>query len=219
MTRSFPRIRWVALALVAPIATAAGCNYIGPAIFLIHGPTKTPAQYELDPERPTVVFVDDLSNRVPKRSLRLVIAQEAEKALLSEGALTDVIQAKDAMAAATADRYDKPMPVTEIGRSVKADVVIYASVEEFTLSADRQTFLPYARLRVKVIDAKDDTRLWPKEGDGYIIQVRANVKQGSAPTTLSAQSTVEDELAHMAGLDVARLFFKHEAQRSPQSLD
>jgi hypothetical protein len=200
-------------ALAALILAVAGCNIVGPAFVLVHGPEKIPAVYTLDPERPTVILVDDRSNRVPRRSLRLTLAQEAEKSLLKEKALKDMIGAQAALTAAGADKDGRPLSIAEIGRAVGAQVVIYATVDQFTLSPDGNSFLPTAQLRVKIIDAVNDKRIWPDDRGGYICTARLPIKGDTAPTTLNEQAKAEDELAQETGLALARLFFKHERPR------
>jgi type IV secretory pathway protease TraF len=214
MTRGRGWIRGVGAA--AALSLAAGCNIVGPAFVLVHGPEKVPAAHTLEPGRPTVVLIDDRASHVPRRALRAAMAAEAERVLLKERALTDMISGQSALAAASVERDGRPLPITEVGRAVGAEVVIYATVDEFTLSPDGQTFVPTARLRVKVIDAVNDRRLWPEDRAGYTLLSRVPPKQGTAPTTLSEQARAEDELAKQAGLDLARLFFKHERPKGVQ---
>ena len=187
----------------------AGCNIIGPAAYFITGPAKTKKQYTLDPKRPTVVFVDDRGNRVPRRAVRNLIAQTADKALLSEGVVKDLISSDSAALAAGQDRTAKPIPISQIGRDVKADVVIYATVDMFTLSADGQSLSPQAIIRVKVIDAVEDKRLWPPQPQGAVLTVRSNVKTTDMPQSTADRNKLEDELAKLAGDEIAWLFYDH----------
>src|SRR4051812_9808950 len=88
-------ITLAALGTCAAIAIAAlpGCNILGPAFLLVHGPEKAPAAYKLDKERSTVVFVDDRSSVLAKRALRQQIATAAQNELLKQGVLVNVIDA------------------------------------------------------------------------------------------------------------------------------
>jgi hypothetical protein len=193
-------------------ALLAGCNIVGPAYYLIHGPEKVKKQYTLDKAKPTVIFIDDRANRVPRRTLRLAIAQEAEKNLLKSKTVVDMISAESAMLAAGHDRYEQPIPIAEIGRAVKAEQMIYATVDGFTLSPDGQTYSPVAQLRVKVIDATSDKRLWPTEDGGFPITVHVVSKTSPMPTSTSSRYQAEDELAKQIGLELAWLFIDHEAE-------
>lgn len=201
--------RLVLLAAVIAV-TATGCNIVGPAYLLVHGPEKVPAAHTLDSKRSAVIVIDDRANFVPRRALRLTMAAEAEKHLLGEKALEDMISGQSALAAAGAEKDGRPLAIAEIGRAVGAEVVIYVAVDEFTLSPDGQSFVPTARLRVKVIDATNDRRIWPEDRAGQSVVARVPPKQGTAPTGLTEQARAEDELARSAGLAIARLFFKHD---------
>lgn len=209
-------------ALLAPLLLAGaamtalpGCNIVGPALYLAHGPEKIDKLYELDPLRSAVIFIDDRANRIPRRVLRVTMAQEAERLLLEKEALEPgkLISSQSALAAASTDKYDRPMPVSEIGRAVGADSVIYVTIDEFMLSPDGQSFIPTVAMRLKVVDAADEKRLWPLEdGEGHALRVRLPIKQGVAPTTLSEKMQYEQELATQAGAAIAKVFYKHELE-------
>src|SRR5438105_2363696 len=97
-------IACLALASCALLAlTPAGCNIAGPASFLILGPEKVPKVFDLDPEKRTLVFIDDRVPYTPNRAVRRQIAEAAERALLDEAHITTVISSQDAIAVADKD--------------------------------------------------------------------------------------------------------------------
>lgn len=192
---------------------SGGCNIVAPVYLAIHGPPKTPAAYTLDKERTAVVFVDDRANRMPRRALRVSMAAEAERAMLQQGAVKDMISGQSAIQTAAADPEGQPASIAQVGRSIGAQQVVYATVDAFSLSPDGQTFAPYVTLRVKVIDAVKDERLWPEDKRGHPVQVQLPPRQGTSPATSTEITRAENELATAAGLAVARLFFKHETPR------
>lgn len=198
---------------------AGGCNIVGPAGYFIMGPPKTPALFELPEDRPTVVFVDDQESRMSRRVLRAALAEEVERSLMRQKAVRDMISGQSAIQAAGRQGSDGPLPISEVGRRVQAEVVIYVEVEEFGLTPDGTTFAPRSSVRVRVIDAKNETRLWPAEGAGHRLVTMPSPKQGAAPQNMGEAFRAEDELAREVGRDVARLFFKHETPkgiRTPQ---
>lgn len=217
MTTLFHKLTRPMLLALAGIASLsiAGCNIVGPAFYFIHGPAKTPAVYTLDKTRSTVVFVDDQNSVLPRRNLRMEIAAAATETIQSENLVQDMIASRGAILAATRDRDTEPMSVVGVGRAVKAQVVVYATVDAFSLSADGVSYSPAARLRVKVIDAENDVRLWPGENfeDGYPLNVnmfeRANVQPQGAANIAKAEA----ELAREAGVAIGELFFQHETKR------
>lgn len=194
-------------------AIAASCNIVAPAFYMIHGPEKTKKACTLDPKRSTVVFIDDRLSRVPRRSSRVAIGEQVEQALLKEGVVKDMVSSQSALQAAGNDREGKPAAITEVGQSVKADVVIYATVDEFVLTRDGQTYSPMAMLRVKVIDAVTGKRLWPESPAGHVVAARLSPKTATLPESTAARFMAEDELAKQAGQEIAWLFFDHETPK------
>jgi hypothetical protein len=201
----------VSAAMVGLAALLPSCNIVAPAFYFVHGPEKAKKLYELDKKKTAVVFVDDRSNRVPRRATRIAIGEQAEQTLLKEKAVKDMVSAQSAIQAAGTDREEKPAAITEIGQAVKADIVIYATVDEFTLTRDGQTFAPSATVRVKVIDAAGGKRLWPESATGQVVPVRLSPKTDDLPTSTAGRFAAEDELARQAGMEIAWLFIDHEA--------
>jgi len=206
----------LALSLVAAAfaPTIAGCNIIGPAYVLLHGPPKQPAQYTLDPERSVVVFVDDRSNVLPRRALRQIIGESAQKSLLASGDVTNVIDSRDALAAASRDKFDQPMTIVDIARSVQAETVIYVSVEQLALSEDGQSVSPVASAWVKVIDATDEKRLWPEDKAGARVGIRPRFEQGFTPQSQADVARAQNAVAERLGVAIAQVFYDHETFES-----
>lgn len=193
-------------------AVLPSCNIVGPAVAIVHGPEKVPAAFELNPDLPTVVFVDDRNSRVPRRSLRLVMAQSAEKTILDADKVLDMISAQSALTASQGDMDGRPLSIAEIGRAVGASQVIYVTVDSFSLFPDGQAFAPMCQMRVKVIDAASDKRVWPEDRAGHTVVTRAVVRGEIMPNT-NDRARAEDDLARQAGVDLGQLFFKHERPR------
>ena len=94
--------------------------------------------------------------------------------MLKNEAVGRLLDSKAATAVVANEPRGDLMPISEVGRAVNAEVVIYVVPDVFTLSSDGQTFQPTATLRVKVMDAVADSRLWPQEErEGYTLQVSA----------------------------------------------
>lgn len=191
---------------------SVGCNIVGPAGFLIAGEEKVSARFTLPAEKPTVVFVDDRSSVLPSRNARTRIAQAVERTLLDGGAVPkgDILSSEGISQLAAGERFSRPAGIAEIGESVKADVVVYATIDAFSLSIDGQQFTPAATARVKVIDVKTKKRLWPEAPEEWsVVSLTMPTKQGSIPTKISDRADVEQELADRLGVMIGRLFVKH----------
>ncbi len=209
-------------ALLAALAmgalTGAGCNIVGPAYYMVAGPEETKAVYTLEPSRPTVVFVDDRDNRLPRRTLRFVVAESATKTMLDNQVLTTTasgevaaIDGRAAITAAARDRFGEPMSVAAIGNACSADVVIHVVFENFTLTADGTTFSPSARLRVKVVDAVNQRRLFPPGENvlGVPIDVVLKQRPSELPSSNSEMLQAQELLAKECGSAIAELFYDH----------
>ncbi len=214
-----------ALAALSLLTILAGCNILGPGLYLVSD-GREPAMYKLDPKRSAVVFIDDRSSVLPTRALRDRIAKAAEKQILSEKLLdVDLISSDSLQQVVLAERFSKPRSIAEIGRAVQADQVIYATVDSFTLSPDGAQFSPTATLRVKVIDAKNDARLFPPDtapgaGGGkdpaYPLTIPEKVLATGLPRSTAEVTKAQQELADNLGRKLGELFFKH-SPRDPNS--
>lgn len=192
---------------------AAGCNIVGPIAYAIEGTGTTPAQYTL-PDVPTVVFIDDRINSVNPTLLRKEIAMRASTDLMEKKALSTTISPVDAMAVASqADRNNDLMSIDEIGRSVGADVVIYVEMQAFQRSADGASTRPFATCQVRVIDVKNQVRLFPapdSEVPSAPVSAMTREVDPSLMRDRSKRLKVYQELAEELGGNIARLFYKHE---------
>ncbi len=209
-TRSLSRVGAAACLCAATIL--AGCNIVGPAIFLVEGPPKTPAAFELPEETSVVVFVDDASSPALSRAMRLAIARAAQEDLLSSGAASRVIDAAAAFDAAGAETASKRMDLQSIGRAVGADLVVHATIDSFVLSPDGSEFLPTAQFRAKVIDTRKETdaRLWPLESNGYPAVAKPVQRPKEMPASRGEADRARSELAKLTGQTIAKLFYDSE---------
>jgi len=208
MTRARVLITIVLAAALGALVT--GCNLITPIAYAIHGPEKINPVYTLPETRTTVVFVDDPSSKIAQRRLRYAIADTTTQELLSKRVLTDMLEPRGIIAAASKEDHENRMSITELGRSVDAGVVIYALVTSYSLSPGAGTYLPTAEMRVKIMDATSGERLWPTNEFGHLLSVQIPQLPGQTPTSAADRLKVEQQLAYRAGKGLAQLFYRHE---------
>lgn len=197
--------------IVLSAAIPAGCNIVGPAVYFIHGPAKTPPQFVLPPDKPTIVFVDDRANILPNRSTRQRIAHAAESALLGGQAVGkgEILDSDAILTVAAQERFGKPMGIAEIGKAVGAATVIYATADSFGISPNGQEYAPFATLRVKVIDVESRERIWPTQDREWAPLSVSIADQGRfVPTSSSDRAAAEYKLADQTGLSLARMFIE-----------
>lgn len=199
----------LSLALLS-LTLISGCNIIAPVAYAIHGPEKIQPVYTLPENAKTVVFVDDPSSKIAQRRLRYTMSEVATHTLLEKRVLTDMLDPRGIIGAASKEDHTSRMSITELGQSVGADIVIYALVTRYSLSPESGSYLPQAFLRVKVMDVATGQRLFPDANFGHPLEVQIPQRPGVAPNTASDRVAIEEQLAARAGLGLAQLFYKHE---------
>jgi len=200
---------WVTLAAAA-LFSAAGCNIVGPAMYLVQGPDKTPAQFTL-PQQTTVIFIDDRANILPRSRLVRQMALSATNELLKvQQVIPEAIDPDAINREAVRETRGHLMSIDEIGRKVGAGIVIYAVPRQFSLVDDRGT-VPTCILEVKVVDTESGLRLWPgpREYEYHRLVVELAYKSPLRYDEGKADE-LQQQLATTAGLRLAQLFYPHE---------
>ncbi|HBS28480.1 MAG TPA: hypothetical protein DEB06_03290 [Phycisphaerales bacterium] len=212
------RLNWLRGAglSVAAMLSLGGCNIVGPLYVVASGPPKTPAAVELDEDRNHVIFIDDFRSRLPRRSLRTLMAESAETTLLEKGVLSSerLISSAAASRVASGETADERLPIADVGKRIGADVVIYVTVDGWLLSRDGQSAAPAVLTRVKIIDVAQNKRVWPANPEGQSLAIQPSQMQGDLPMTLAGRSELEQDLAKQFGLALAQMFYEHETRDS-----
>lgn len=205
----------LALAFAAAAMFMASCNYVGPAAYIINGPPSVDAQVHLA-DVPTVVYIDDRSNVVNPVSLRRTIADKVSQTLMTKKVLTTTISSQDAMLMTRQkERNGQLLPIEEIGKLVGAKQVIYITMVGFQDTPDGVTPRPMSSYRVKVIDVDQKQRIFPPadsaEDSRYGTATIREVDPGVYGSR-SGRVKVFEMLASQTGVEVAKLFYKHEVK-------
>jgi len=195
--------------MCAAVLLAAGCNYLLPASYIIEGPPKAPAAFEL-PSKRTVVIVDDKINRMPRVALRVGIGDSVGTHLLENDVVPETITTRDAVALIRRmDTASKPVSIQRICESLGAEQVVYVEIDEFNLSGGREEGGPEAVALIKVLDITNGSRLWPTAGSEAVQSSLQDINP-SLIATSAGRREVEDKLAEKLGEDIAKLFYAHE---------
>lgn len=202
-------IGWCALTFAT--LPMAGCNILGPAYIFIAGPPKIPAEYQLDRQRTVAVVIDDPDSIVPSMGYRRVMLATVQELLASKAKVRQVIDNRDTMAVLARDSAQERMSLTEIGKAIGAEQVVWARIEGYSLAASTGEYRPNAQLRVKVIDVTANQKAWPNEPQqGFALDVTMRVRPDFTPTTGPEQRAAMEELAEYAGRAMAELFYNEE---------
>lgn len=213
MTSRWARRSGVALCVAGALTLAvlSGCNILGPALLIAHGPERVPAEFKLDAYKATTVLVDDPNTILPRRSHRVVVSQTVEQVLLKKDALkTDMISSQYVQAALNREDVEERRSIPDIGREVGAEMVIWVTFDRFALSPDGQTYQPTAQARVKVVDVASGEPVWPEERGGYRLSIKANERASDVPRTYSQLAQAERAFAEYCGKAIAELFYAEE---------
>ena len=195
--------------ICAAVLLVAGCNYLLPASYIIEGPPKAPAAFEL-PSKRTVVIVDDKINRMPRVALRVGIGDSVGTHLLENNVVPETITTRDAVALIRRmDTASKPVSIQRICESLGAEQVVYVEIDEFNLSGGRDEGGPEAVALIKVLDITNGSRLWPTAGSEAVQSSLQDINP-SLISTSAGRREVEDKLAEKLGEDIAKLFYAHE---------
>ena len=100
--------------------------------------------------------------------------------------------------------------IESIGRAMNVQQVIYVAVDRFTLSVDGASPRPGATVRVKVIDLEDQTRIFPGDDNGHLVEAELREPPQSMYVSTSGRRQIEDQLAMQLATDIAELFYEHE---------
>ncbi len=215
----YPKKRSLLLFLLIGVVVLlpAGCNIVAPAVVMFSPPPSRPAEYQLA-DRPTVVFVDDRGNKLPRRNLRVMIGDAIAQQLMIEEVLTDTITTRDALAVANRETDDALLSMEDIGRAVGAEQLIYVQMTGYVDSFDGIRRRPAASCEVSVIDISNRARLFPTSDSATrtrtveIISPREFPE--SAMSSAAARRVMQDDMAKIIGEKVAKLFYKHLIENS-----
>ncbi|MFM9144994.1 MAG: hypothetical protein ACKORL_06430, partial [Phycisphaerales bacterium] len=112
-----------------------------------------------------MVFVDDRRSAMSRLQLRAVLADDIGQSLKSLELVDEVVSGRELIAYVRRNESaTKRIAIEDLGRAVNADVVVNVEMEAFVLSPDGATPKPTAMARVKVIDVKEEKRLFPPDG-------------------------------------------------------
>lgn len=205
----------IATCALAALLTLPACNIFGPIFVVAQGPPKIDALYKLDEKRPTVVFVGDRTNILPRPRLREVIATSAQDLLIKEGGLKNVIDSRSAYAVVSRDREGQVTNLQELGKQVGAEIVVYASIDSFVIEPSNDRYSLRCTMRARVLDVTQESpRVWPTDPDGYAVSAEYRQPPGKEVATNVDVQEIQNALAEQAGKALAQLFYTHERAKA-----
>jgi len=198
------------LMLLMGLATSlGGCALVGWAADVVGGGQKIPPAFTLA-DRPTLVMVDDPTNKLPTVDLPNLIAGRVGNRLVERQAIGRAnLMPAVRVSQLAADHADfTTWPIDRVGREAGAQQVIYAVVQQFQLVDASQIYQPVAEVRVKVIDVPSGQRLYPPTGAGHPVSVEQFYRSMDG-STRATETVLARRLAEELAVNIAKLFHEH----------
>jgi len=210
------------LALTLVTTGCSGGGFPGGGGFLAHvinGPNQVLALYALPPGK-TLVIVDDTDRAMGDPNLPAVIGANVGFHLEQNDAMPDGrLVPSDRLSSLSARLGDAYLatPIDHLGAELGADHVIHVSVRSVSMRVASNYYHPSAVVEIKVVNAHDGARLFPKVRDedaqtrppGMVMTVQ--LKHQTADTgRRDTGALMSRRLAERIGLEVAQLFYDHQ---------
>jgi len=198
-----------AMMLTVLAMSLGGCALLGWAADVVEGGKPVKPVYQLQ-DQPTVVMIDDPTNKLPTVDLPNLIAGRINDRLVDEQVIdeSNMVAANRISQLAADHSAFKTWPIDKVGKEAGAQQVIYVLVKQFMLSDESQMYRPVAQVRVKVIDVASGQRLYPATGDGHPVAVEQFYKSMDGANR-STQTIIARRLAEELAREIAYLFYEH----------
>jgi hypothetical protein len=196
------------------VAGPTGCNFLAPVSYVVEGTGTAPAEHVLE-QVPTLVFVDDQTNVLPRTVLRSNLASEISQDLQQRELIPSFVNSSDAMAMVRSrERSGQRMSMESIAREAGVTQMIFVEMETFSLTQDSWIPRPNASCLIRVLDFKNGTRVYPKDSIGELGGRRINVTMREiSPDALrsaSARRTQQMALVTTLSRNIVMLFRERE---------
>jgi hypothetical protein len=199
------RCRWVAaLGAIFCATLLGGCNVLSVAAFIIHD-DNTPAEYNgLVGKRIAVVCKPACQLQYADASAAPDLAAMVGVLLAKNVKKCTVVSPSDVAMWADANNWDN---YAEIGRAMKADMVVGLDLENFSLYEGPTLYQGRSEIHIWVYDMKTGARrpIWNKKLPQTIYPISAAVTVSDK----SEDAFRREYLDKLAGI-IARTFYEHE---------
>jgi len=191
---------------------SSGCQIIPAVLEKMFPKEKVPPKFVLPKDKIVLIFPDDFQNPVTYPPIKRRLAKKIADTLIERKVITKMVD-YDKLQELENNRDDfNILSIPKIGELTGAGLVIYVSIDQFSLKDSPVDTLWRGRISctVKVVDVKKG-RIWPDESGGYPLKV-------VEPQTDNASESYGVELANKLADDLAEkicdLFSAHYVLRS-----
>lgn len=197
-------------AILASLSAAlGGCAVFAHFVALVSPPKKVKAVFQPPKDKKVLVFVDDFRQPISHETMKKELTARLNKELKDNQVARETIP-YDRLADLTRDPTFNRTRITNIGKRLGADLVIYVEIHNLTLkeSPDSPLWRGSLKVGVKVVDCERGN-LWPKDrrDKGHVVNYTEPHVSEDLSTTYGI--VVTKRMAARVARRVARLLYDH----------
>lgn len=173
---------------------------------------KIPARFVLPAGKRVLVFPDDMLHPVGYPPVKRVLARRLGELLAEHELVAETIAYDSLVDLRNAETDFNRMAVATVGRRLGAELVVYVSIDGFSLKDMPVDTLWRGRFscKVRVVDVRNG-RLWPDESAGFPVKVVEPIAEN---TSEAYGAELADKLAKRLAEGVCGLFHEHYVDRA-----
>ncbi|MFP3938149.1 MAG: hypothetical protein ACLFVW_07380 [Phycisphaerae bacterium] len=147
------------------LVLCGGCSAIGWTVALFAPPEKEPAVYKPPKGKTYLVFVDDIASPVEYEGVKGELTEQLNQRLERHRIASRTVDYSDVVKLVSASPDFNQLPISEVGRKLGAEMVLYVQIDRFELSeyANTSTWNGVLEASARVVDADKRKRLWPED--------------------------------------------------------
>ena len=177
-------------------------------------PDAVDAVYKFPKDKIVLVLVDDPKGLGREASIQLGLANALNDQLLEHKIAKDVIPQRKLLFEMARTSAFQQLSISEIGKRLQADIVLYVKIEQFALKDNRLSPIWHGELgtTVRVVGVAEKGRLWPKDRyQGYAMP-EINSPRESDDESKRMGEKITTRMAKDMADKIAKLFYKHEGK-------
>lgn len=192
------------------MSLCGGCAVIGWTVSLFVPAEKVPAEYEPPKGKAYLVFVDDVAAPVEYEGVKRELTEQLNVGLEQQKIASRTIDYGDVVKLVAATPRFQQLSVSEVGRKLGADIVVYVRIKRFELAeyAHSSTWNGLMEVSLRVVDVKQQRRLWPVDRPAGFPVEPVQMPQVDLDTR-DQVARMSKMLAELTAERVIRLFVKH----------
>ena len=199
------------LILMLAALAQPGCQIFAWTVAQFGKPPKVKPVYEIPKDKKILVFVD---SDVPLNfePIKCNLTEELNSQFIGNkiaGSVVSYVKLMDVL-----ESTKKRLSVSEVGKKLDADYVLYVRIEKFSVKDEEATTLWQGKLQVAVrlVDVQKG-KVWPTDQKEYVLPlIELSPVDESSP---GYGADIARQLSQQMADEVAKLFYEHAGQTSP----